>query len=334
MVLKRRFSITTAGAFSKAVSLMVLLSGLHAVSANAEENAGFSCESAIGGRAAEREMAALELLHHTYDTSKLECGAKILTSIADADPADYDAQLAALQANATYMYYLDRIVLYELGYLISWYVTEVPMETKLNAPMIALMAARKEHLRLLKQAREAGFDTAELDYYEGVSLGPVAKALPVLQEVVAKDPKNLHGAAHALLAETYYVLPDLVGGDLDLAITSMRAATQKAPGNPRYARLLAGYLLDVDKTDEATALLKGIMSMEPGMPGWQLQADQLRIAAGLAERIGDRHLAKQLTEQREGMLKAHPMLQTRTVVSAMGHFGDKDPMADPDQKKR
>lgn len=331
MEFTRRFSTATASTLKKITLFLFLLGGLYTVSALAEEAAGFNCESATSGSAAERKQAALELLSHTYDTSKLECGTKVMTSIADDQTADYDAQLAALQANATYMYYLDRIVLYELGYLISWYVTEVPMETKLNAPMIALMAAREEHVRILKQARDAGFDTAELDYYEGLSLGPVAKALPVLKDVVAKDPKNLNGAAHALLAEIYYILPDLVGGDLDLAITSMQAATERAPGNPRYARLLAGYLLDVDKTDEATAILKRIMSMEPEMAGWQLQSDQLRIAAGLAERIGDQGLAKQLTKQREVMLKAHPMLQTRTVVSAMGHFGDKDPMADPEK---
>jgi len=318
---------------SKAVTLMVLLSVLQAVSATAEENTGFSCGAATSFSSAERKQVALELLKHTYDTSKLECGTKVISSFADENTADYDAQLAALQANATYMYYLDRIVLYELGYLISWYVTEVPMETKLNAPMIALMAAREEHLRLLQQARDAGFDTAELDYHESLSLGPVANALPLLKDVVAKDPKNLHGAANALLAETYYVLPDLVGGDLDLAITSMRAATDRAPDNPRYARLLAGYLLDVDKTNEATTILKRIMSLESGMAGWQLQADQLRIAAGLAERIGNQGLKEQLTKQREAMLEAHPMLQTRTVVSAMGHFGDKDPMADPDPEK-
>ena len=330
MEFKRRFSITTS-TLKKTILFLCLIGGFHSPSVLAEEATDFNCKAATSDNAAERRQAALELLKHTYDTSKLGCGTKVMASIADKSPADYDAHLAALQASATYMYYLDRVVLYELGYLISWYVTEVPMETKLNAPMIALMAAREEHLRLLKQARDAGFETAELDYYEGLSLGPVAKALPVLKDVVEKDPENLDGAAHALLAETYYVLPDLVGGDLDLAITSMQAATERAPGNPRYARLLAGYLLDVDKTDEATAILKRIMSMEPEMAGWQLQADQLRIAAGLAERMGKQGLAEQLTKQREGMLKAHPMLQTRTVVSAMGHFGDKDPMADPEK---
>jgi tetratricopeptide (TPR) repeat protein len=333
MLFKSRSIIDMAGIIKRTVVLTFLLSGLQSVSVASEGDAGFSCEAATGGSAAEQQKAAVELLNHTYDTSKLACGTQVLTRIADEATGDYDTQLAALHANATYIYYLDRIVLYELGYLISWYVTEVPMETKLNAPMIALMAAREEHLRLLKQARDAGFDTAELDYYEGLSLGPVANALPILKDVVAKDPKNLYGAAHALLAETYYVLPDLVGGDLDLAITSMQAAVDRAPGNPRYARLLAGYLLDIDKTDEATTILKRIMSMESGMAGWQLQADQLRIAAGLAERIGDKGLAEQLTKQREVTLKAHPMLQTRTVVSAMGHFGDKDPMADPDQEK-
>ena len=36
-------------------------------------------------------------------------------------------------------------------------------------------------------------------------------------------------ATHALPAETCYALPGLVGGDLDLAIDSMRAATARAP---------------------------------------------------------------------------------------------------------
>jgi len=308
--------------------VLVLLLGLQSVNSSQAEDGTFSCAATSDGSDQQKRQVASELLNHTYDTSKLACGAQIRTMFADDNSGDYDLQLSALQANALYIYYLDRIVLYDLGYLISWYVTEVPEETKQNAPMIALMAAQKEQMRIVQQARDAGLDSAELDYYESRVIGPNAKSLPLLKSTVANDPQSLHGAAHALLAETYYTLPDIVGGDLDIAITMMRSARERDPDNPRYARLLAGYLVDVERSDEALSNLRQILSMETGMSGWQLQADQLRAAAGMAERIGDAALAEQLSKQRSAMLEAHPFLQNRTVVSAMGHFGDKDPMSD------
>jgi len=310
--------------------ILVLLLGLQSVHATQEEDETFSCAVASAGSDQQNRQAASDLLNHTYDTSRLACGAHVMSSFADANSGDYDMLLSALQANALYIYYLDRIVLYDLGYLISWYVTEVPEETKQNAAMIALIAARKEQMRILQKARDADLDSTEMDYYEALVIGPHANSLPLLTATVAEDPRGLNGAAHALLAETYYTLPDIVGGDLDLAISMMRAARERAPDNPRYIRLLAGYLADIEQSDEALSSLRQLLSMESGMSGWQLQADQLRAAAGLAERLGDTDLAVQLSKQRSVMLKAHPFLQNRTVVSAMGHFGDKDPMAEPD----
>lgn len=310
--------------------VFLLLLGLQSVFATQQEEGTFNCAAATTGSDQQKQQSAAELLNHTYDTSRLACGTQVMITAADSNAGDYDAQLSALQANALYIYYLDRVVLYDLGYLISWYVTEVPEETKQNAPMIALIAARKEQMRILQQARDAGLASVEMDYYEASVIGPHANALPLLTGTVAEDPQGLHGAAHALLAETYYTLPDIVGGDLDLAISMMRAARERAPGNPRFARLLAGYLVDIEQTDEARSNLKELLSMKTAMSGWQLQADQLRAAAGMAERIGDTGLAEKLSEQRSAMLDTHPILQNRKVVSAMGHFGDKDPMAVPD----
>ncbi len=296
------------------------------------EDTGFDCAAAMSGSPEQQQQTAAELLDASYDTAKLACAAKTIIAFADSHTSDYEAQLAALQANARYIYYLDRVILYELGYLIDWYVVEVPKDKKLNAPMIAMIAAQKEQARLLQQAHEAGFDTAELNYYESLRIGPNAKALPLLKAVTAEDPKSLHGAAQALLAETYYALPDIAGGDLDLAIEMMRAAWQHAPDNPRYARLLAGYLLDKGQADEARSVLKQILAMQPDAAGLQLQADQLRAASDLAKRIGETDLEQQLWDQRAALLQTYPYLQRRAVVSAMGHFGDKNPMENPAQK--
>ena len=150
----------------------------------------------------------------------------------------------------------------------------------------------------------------------------------MLLAVIAADPQSLHGAAHELLAKTYYALPDMVGGDLDLAIEMMREAWKRAPDNPRYARLLAGYLLDVEKTEEARSILEQILTMKMDKGGLQLMADQLRVAADLATRMGVIDLSQQLSGQRDDLLENNSFLQKRTVVSAMGHFGDKDPMQD------
>jgi predicted Zn-dependent protease len=131
------------------------------------------------------------------------------------------------------------------------------------------------------------------------------------------------------LAETYYALPDVVGGDLDLAIKMLRSASERAPDNPRYAQLLASYLLDQGQAEEASAILKEMLSMQTDMAGWQLLADQLRVAADMAKRIGDVGLAEQLDQRRAGMFEQHAFLQTRSVVSAMGHFGTNNPMTVP-----
>ena len=314
----------------RAIQLAVCLAACLALGARADST-HFDCDAVTkAGEARQLELAS-ELLEASYDTGKLACAAKVFITRADSHRNDYGDQLAALQANARYIYYLDRVILYELGYLIDWYVVEVPKDKKMNEPMIAMVAARDDQQRLLRLARAAGFAGAELDYYEAALVGPNAAALPLLQSAVAADPQSLHGAAHALLAETYYALPDIAGGDLDKAIGLMRSALQRAPDNPRYARLLAGYLSEQGKSGEAQSILQQILAMEADAGGLQLQADQLRAASDLAKRIGEAGLAGKLSERRISLLEAHPELQSRLVVSAMGHFGDKNPMEDATQ---
>jgi tetratricopeptide (TPR) repeat protein len=258
----------------------------------------------------------------------LACAVHVLTEIASNNPADYEAQRQALEANAHYIYYLDRIILYELGYLIVWYVDQVPEEQLMSEPLIAMQVAQQQQQDILSRAHEAGMNNPELDYYAGLAMGPTLPALPLLKKAVAADPQTLKGAAHALLAETYYALPDIAGGDLDLAVSTMRTALVKDPSNPRYARLLAAYLIDLGAVDEARSNLARMVGMETGSGGLQIMADQLRIAADLAERINDANLSRQLSGRRDGLLEEHPELLKRIVVSAMGHFGDKDPMED------
>ena len=122
------------------------------------DDTGFDCAAALSGSPEQQQQTAAELLDASYDTARLACAAKAIIAYADGHTSDYGAQLAALQANARYIYYLDRVILYELGYLIDWYVVEVPKDKKLNAPMIAMIAAQKEQVRLLQQARAAGFE--------------------------------------------------------------------------------------------------------------------------------------------------------------------------------
>lgn len=311
------------------------LSAVLVLSSAQADAAAFDCSVATAGSAEQQRQTAAELLKDSWDTSRLACAAQVMIAIADDTISDYGVQLSALQANAQYIYYLDRIILYELGYLIIWYNTDVPKEKMRNEPMLALIAAQEEQQRILRQARDAGFDQAELNYFESLSIGANAQALPLLKGVVAADPQSLHGAAHALLAETYYAMPDIIGGDLDLAIAMMREAWERAPDNPRYPRLLATYLLDKARVDEARLILGQLLLMaapaeQAKTGGLQLLADQLRVAVDLAQRMGNKDLAQQLSDQRNTMLEAHPYLQKRTVVSAMGHFGDIDPMKDPD----
>jgi tetratricopeptide (TPR) repeat protein len=322
-----QFRILRHGPLLAVLVSLVLVPLVLVSPAFAGEN-GFDCSSVTAKSTSEQQNAAAELLISSWDTAKLACAAKIMISIADQNTGQFDAQLAALEANARYLYYLDRIVLYELGYLIVSYTTDVPQEKMLNQPMIDLMAAQEEQLRILNRAREAGHDAPELKYFEALGIGPTAPAMPLLKDVVAADPPSLAGAAHALLGEIYYALPDLAGGDLDLSIKMMREALKRSPGNPHYTRLLAGYLLDTGQSDESRSLLEGLLSGKTDAADLQLVADQLRIAGDVASRIPDEQLAQQLWQQRGVMLDEHPYLQNRNVVVALGHFGDKNPMKD------
>jgi tetratricopeptide (TPR) repeat protein len=268
------------------------------------------------------------LLQKPWDTAGLACGAQLYIADADKRTDDTAAQLTAVRANERYMYYLDKIVLYELGYLINWYVDDVPEEKKLNAPMRAMIWAQQEQQRLVHRLREANTPPAELDYFEAQTYGVSAQAQPLLLKAVTVDSPSLAGAAHALLAETYYALPDILGGDLEKAVSMMEAARQRAPKNSRFSRILSGYLLDLGQAQRATATLKKLLTLEPTSPEMQLYADQLRSASELAGRMDEPGLSADLSRTRAELLAEHPYLQTRKVVSAMGHFGSNDPRED------
>ena len=288
----------------------------------------FDCSAAMTGTVAERQTAARQLLTETWDTARLGCGAAIMVAIADQNKKSLDDQLAALSTNAQYIYYLDRIVLYELGYLIVSYTTDVPQETMINQPMIDLQAAQDEQVRLLQRADEMGFEDPRLDYFQALTKGPTADAKPLLEAVLAADPPALKGAAHAMLGEIYYALPDIAGGDLDHAIALMRVAHERAPDNPYYSRLLAAWLLDIGDQEESRAILASLLELDAEPGELQLLADQLRIAGDIAGRVPDKALVQTLARQRAAMLQEYPYLQSRKVVVALGHFGDANPMED------
>ncbi|MFT6286666.1 MAG: hypothetical protein ACJA09_001416 [Alcanivorax sp.] len=274
------------------------------------------------------DLATAEiLLQKPWDTEGLACGAQLYIAVADKSPDDTAAQHAALRTNERYMYYLDKIVLYELGYLINWYVDDVAEETKLNAPMRAMISAQQNQLRLVQRMRDQKRGSPELDYFEAQTEGVSAQAQPLLLKVVAADPRDLAGAAHAQLAETYYTLPDILGGDLNKAVSMMQAAGERAPENPRYIRILSGYLSELDRDEQAISVLQDLLELTPAQSELQLYTDQLRSASELAKRMDETKLASQLNETRQDLLDEYPYLQNRKVVSAMGHFGTNDPRA-------
>jgi len=95
--------------------VLLLLLSLQSVHSTQQEDGTFNCAAATIGSDQQKQQTAAELLNHTYDTSKLACGAQVMIAFADTNTGDYDLLLSALQANALYIYYLDRIVLYDLG---------------------------------------------------------------------------------------------------------------------------------------------------------------------------------------------------------------------------
>ncbi|WP_154647561.1 tetratricopeptide repeat protein [Luminiphilus syltensis] len=295
---------------------------------DAGSDSAFDCAAVNEENPDTSEQLANQLLQQTWDIDRLRCGAELLIGVADERAEDPAAQLNALNANAHYAYYLDRIILYDLGHLIVWYVDDVPSEQLVSEPMQALQRSRVQQRQLLERARTTHPNRVELDYYDALLIGAQAPALTLLKPVVSEDPQRLRGAAHALLARTYYDLPDILGGGLAKAIDAMQAALERDPLDARYLRLLAGYRLDDGDRQTARELLLQLANLDVETAGLQLKADQLRAGADLAMRMGDNALQTRLANTRARLLEDHPKLLSRKVVSAMGHFGTNDPRAD------
>ena len=84
-------------------------------------------------------------------------------------------------------------------------------------------------------------------------------------------------------------------------------------------------------TLQSDAQVSTLERLRDAGPGDYYTGDIARmIAADMAERIGETGMADQLDQRRDGMLEQHAFLQTRSVVSAMGHFGTNNPMTVPD----
>jgi len=64
-----------------------------------------------------------------------------------------------------------------------------------------------------------------------------------------------------------------------------------------------------------------MLTLQPQAAAEQEVADGLRIGAGLARRLGDKELAKEITVKRDALLAGNPQLLTRQSESMGGHGG-------------
>jgi tetratricopeptide (TPR) repeat protein len=301
--------------------LWCLLSSGPSVSggAPATTEAPFDCDAAVAA-AGTAAAAARDLATHTFSLEHLRCAAATLKRIADAEPGSLAAHLDALAVYADYLFFLDEDIRFTFGLMVEHYHD---IETESVA---ASKAASADFRALLERAGALGGDSPSLLYFEAVGAGIHKDGIPLLERVIATDPSGLGGSAYARLGETYYTLPDLLGGNLQRGIENLRKALEHDAANPRALRLLSRALEEGGDAEAAVEVLARLARLEPRPERLQATADELRNGIDLAGRLGASDLADALRQKREALLRGHPYLMTRKLTSLLMHSGEEHPL--------
>jgi len=153
----------------------------------------------------------------------------------------------------------------------------------------------------------------------------VAAALEDLQIAIAENPEALDGLGPLLLGQVLAVLPEFLGGDILAAIDLLEQAHALNPTDLSVHHTLVEAYLGERETDKALALLRHAASIDPSTENPQDYADEMKYLGGLALRAGAPDLARQMAGHRSAILAAHPQLDPRKEMAALGH-GGADPL--------
>jgi tetratricopeptide (TPR) repeat protein len=119
----------------------------------------------------------------------------------------------------------------------------------------AASASFERALKLDSQSREALAGRDELRAAESANSDDAAVAVPALEEVVKRDPKN--SAAHARLCQ-FFRKPDP-----QKSLTHCRTAAEIEPANANHATGYAAALVQARRFAEAVAVLRRVIAAEP-----------------------------------------------------------------------
>lgn len=310
------------------ICLLCLIYSAVSWSDNVPGRADFDCKTRLDNLSDELELAAITLAQDTFDLSKLECASKAFKSIADANRESLAAQLNALRVYSEYMFYLNQDALHGLSYIVE------EMHNVETLSVERLKKAKPEFNAILQRAITLEPHNPEVILMQASTLGITPEALELLESIIKVDPYGLNGAAHALLGEVLYGLPDLAGGSLEQAIQHLMQAVEINTGDPRSIRLLGRVYEELGNNQRAVEVLTMLETLQPGRSKLQAMADELQNAAQLSARMKAEDLASRLHARRDQLLSAHPYLMKRQSTSLLMHGGETHPVDAWREKKK
>lgn len=280
----------------------------------------FDCQAVIKAGGSDKHATAVYLAADTHSFPHMKCASNTLKSIADMNRGDLDDQITALHAYADYIFYLNEDALFNFSYIVEeWHSIETDSVASLKEAIPAFN-------ELLQRAEEISPDDPRVLYYKAVALGVHMDSIPLLKRALVQDVSGQDGLTYALLGEYYFGLPDLAGGDIDLAIGNLQEALKRDPSNPRTIRLLSSALEENGEDDNAMDILAKMINLTPSPHRLQATADELRNAVDLADRVGQQDLSSKLKQRRDSLLGEHPYLMTRVLTSLLMHSGEEHPL--------
>jgi tetratricopeptide (TPR) repeat protein len=289
------------------------------INEDAAEQAKYTCPAAP--TLVDKQAIAARLEPHTYSKNDLACAAEYRFAVAQAAPADREAQVAALAALERYM---DHVATLRAFDLLTIDTAEFDARADQANQMARVLipraqAAWPDDAAVLALTAVSAISSAG----DGMRIAATRKAIDSLERSIALDPKALNGFALAAVGRIYAELSPLYGGDTRKAIERLQAARAIDPGNPLVLRLLASsYLESGDRAAAMTALQSLLEVSTSDAAQRQYVSDELRQGEGIASRLGDAALSRQFADRRTQLLKANPNLLVRNSITGIGHGGD------------
>ena len=320
---QNEFIKRTVGCILAASVMGLMTHGTAHALATSEKDLGAACKKA-------RNFDEFNELVGEYSSQKfskeaLTCALKMSADYAASKPKDAESHVVALTASIDLLEAVSSILdgsPYNEGpeakdLTLRWqYAIKRGKETYAR---LAKLAPNDPNVGALKVA----FDLLATSRYvsQELMIKVAAEALPRLQQYLKQDPKLLNGLGEMMLGRMYLSLPEVSGGDQDLAIVHLKKAVEIDPRNLVNVRWLAEGYMALQQNDLVIKTVQLMQGIKPQEGQAQQYADELRGGIGLASRAGDQALSDALRGQRDAFLAKHPEVLTRKSLPQVGHGG-------------